>query len=241
MCIDEEVACPINNIWVETKTISETGFCSQATGCGVLESNGTHNTLLYWARDADSYAFVEFEFEEYGLCLLREHENISPGRDDYELRNPTRKSCKAPKYEYPEYFGFKPLITITEAQIMNNSGLYEDLEDDLPDFTSISKLDDYEWTLYTRTYMPWSTDDRCRWEVEPFHERADQFFALASMVIITLTISIIAGVITGLILPAMEIANLAGKDLPCFKGDGEEERKRLRKCKACTGLIFKGI
>lgn len=89
--------------------------------------------------------------------------------------------------------------------------------------------------------MPWKNESRCRFEVEEFHKRSDEFFKLSSLMIGTLTVSIIAGLVTGLALPGMEIANLMGKDLPCFKGDGEEERKRLRKFKAITGLVFKFI
>mmetsp|Transcript_38678 Transcript_38678/g.34372 ORF Transcript_38678/g.34372 Transcript_38678/m.34372 type:complete len:184 (+) Transcript_38678:1178-1729(+) len=39
----------------------------------------------------------------------------------------------------------------------------------------------------------------------------------------------------------MEIANLCGYDLPCFAGDGEEERKKLNRFKRIWSIFFRFI
>ena len=54
-------------------------------------------------------------------------------------------------------------------------------------------------------------------------------------------VTCIATFMLGIILVGMEIANLCGYDLPCVEGEGEDERKKLKRFKKIVNYFFKGV
>lgn len=46
---------------------------------------------------------------------------------------------------------------------------------------------------------------------------------------IMMGINILAAIVLSIILTFMEVMNLCGYDFPCIKGDGKEERDKIRK------------
>lgn len=52
---------------------------------------------------------------------------------------------------------------------------------------------------------------------------------MSTCLMIMMVINIIAAIVLSIILTGMEVLNLCGYDLPCVRGDGKEERDKIRK------------
>jgi hypothetical protein len=77
--------------------------------------------------------------------------------------------------------------------------------------------------------------------MRPLVDKTDFVVQLKTAQLIVMVIGIISGIMLGIILSYMELQNLRGKDIACIAGEGEEERKRIKKIKKTWNYFFKCV
>lgn len=86
---------------------------------------------------------------------------------------------------------------------------------------------DYDFNYFGRPYIKWTLNQPCRDILSSLFIAKDKFNIAKNMQTVIFIINILVLVILGFIFPIMGILNTCGYDLPCIKGDGAEEYKRL--------------
>jgi len=240
LCVPSDIECPVNSIKTEIVSTSTGNLCDgQFSNCIAIDYRLGDTQVIIWEDNADSYAIAEFDFQEYGPCDLYSKDNMTPGRIEYPLIAKSKSSCTPPNKKYAQEFGFQEVYSISEYDLFAANNKLTEVQS-LPQYYDTNQLKNFQWKLMARTYMPWA-NGTCREYVEQFHSRSKDFRKLAGYQTANLVISIISGIFVGLMIPAMELANLLGYDLPCFPGKGAEELRRVRRFKRGINYFFKGI
>jgi hypothetical protein len=180
---------------------------------------------------------------EYAMCNLKKDTNITPNRPEFNLLKSKRTSCGSAGNTK-----WTATDSITEQQLFTANSLYAYVTPGLDNFDETTKgLNgyypntksgaDYNWKLFSRRYVPWTM--KCRDRMKPLVEKTDFVTALRKAQLGVLVVGILSGVVLGIVLSYMELQNLRGKDIACIQGEGEDERKRIKRIKKILNYVFK--
>lgn len=222
VCVPNTESCPITRIYVGTSP----------PGDGTYQSIPYYSSYrVYYSTDQQSLPLVESLMMEDKPCIDKTRKNISPSRTDYMLMKSKRTRCS----DYDNRW--QTFATIDETSFYSGNGR-SGLSTSLPGYSISSS---YSWSQTYRNNFPWKYDEVCRNTAHDVYVYKDKYNLALKFQLVILIINIFAAIFLSVLFPFFEIQNLRGVDLPCFKGTGEEEQKRIKKWGKILKYTFKFI
>lgn len=221
-CIPSSESCPITKFTVGTSPPTDAVYQS-------LYYFGSYN--IYYTTEKAQLPAVEGLVMEDKPCEDKTIKNISPGRTDYMLMKSKKTRCT--NYDSR----WQSLGTIDESSFYNGNSKGS-LSTTLPGY-SISAS--YSWSQSIRNNFPWKYTEECRNNAYDVYKYKDKYNLAVNFQLIIMIINIIAAVFLSILYPFFTIQNLRGVDLSCFKGKGEEEKKRIDRWSKILKYLFKFI
>ncbi|CAD8057766.1 unnamed protein product [Paramecium primaurelia] len=191
-CVPSDMSCPISDIGFTTNPNFQNLRKLNDTKIGNIYDLGK-GFYFYYLKNTSNLPLVEFRVTESDkVCRRNKNQNISPNRIDYPLMTDRRKQC-----ENTDPL-FKLIHSIDEEQYyLSNNVIY--LQDKLPYFNIDTK---YNWTMHSKTYIPWAPQCRGQLFDDVIHEGGTLFFVYISLRVqlgVTITYFIVIGLIFNIV------------------------------------------
>ncbi|CAD8050935.1 unnamed protein product [Paramecium primaurelia] len=191
-CVSSDMSCPISDLGFTTNSNFKNLQKLNDTNIGYIYDLGK-GFYFYYLKNTSNLPLIEFRVTEGDkVCRRNLNQNISPNRIDYPLMIDRRQQC-----ENTDPL-FKLIHSIDEEQFyLSNNVIY--LQEKLPYFNIDTK---YNWTIHSKTYIPWASNCRGQLFDDVIHEGGTLFFVYISLRVqlgVTITYFIVIGLIFNIV------------------------------------------
>ena len=231
-----EAQCPINDIQVRSLTLpaddAELWSCTPDSNCQVMAEDSSSAKILQYQRGDtfDALPTAQFSINEYGMCKDMTKNDITPGREEFDLLNQKRSTCNKDGSSR-----WNTSDSMTEAQLFDLNGLANTINRLLPFkyYPFGQNGSKYQWSMFSRSYIPWNID--CRSDMSSVIAKSSSIQDLRSFHLVLFIITVIAGVFFGLVFPILLYRSMvSGRQITyCGKVFKKED---FRRC--CTIISF---
>ena len=234
-----EAQCPINDIQVRSLTLPADNaklWSCTPDNCQVMAEDSSLAKILQYQRGDkfDALPTAQFDINEYGMCKDMTKNDITPGREDFNLIHHRRSTCNKDGSSQ-----WNTSDSITEARLFNLNGLANTINSLLPFqyYPFGQNGSNYQWSMFSRSYIRWNID--CRGDMSSIITNSSTIQDLKSFHLVLFIIMIIASIFFGFIIPILLCSSLTSSGQITCNGKMVNKEDWRRYCTLISfGLKF---